>query len=100
MFSALDVRVTLIEPRGSFLDFIDTATIQDFTHQIRENGVDLRLGVHLGRAHLTLRATEGYPGNNPGRALSEEEIRVSFDVNDRVNVFGQSLLLNQCKRSH
>jgi NAD(P) transhydrogenase len=44
MFSALDVRVTLIEPRNSFLDFIDSALIHDFTHQIRENGVDLRLG--------------------------------------------------------
>ena len=44
MFSALDVRVTLIEPRPSFLDFIDRGIIQDFTHQIRENGVDLRLG--------------------------------------------------------
>jgi NAD(P) transhydrogenase len=44
MFSALDVRVTLIEPRDTFLDFIDTGIIQDFTHQIRENGVDLRLG--------------------------------------------------------
>ncbi len=44
MFSALDVRVTLIEPRESFLDFIDKALIDDFTHQIKENGVDLRLG--------------------------------------------------------
>ena len=44
MFSALDVRVTLIEPRETFLDFIDRGIIQDFTHQIRENGVDLRLG--------------------------------------------------------
>ncbi len=44
MFSALDVRVTLIEPRETFLDFIDRALIQDFTHQILENGVDLRLG--------------------------------------------------------
>ena len=44
MFSTLDVRVTLIEPRESFLDFIDNALIQDFTHQIKENGVDLRLG--------------------------------------------------------
>ena len=44
MFSALDVRVTLIEPRDSFLDFIDKRLIEDFTHQIRENGVDLRLG--------------------------------------------------------
>jgi len=44
MFSALDVRVTLIEPRESFLDFIDHRLIEEFTHQIRENGVDLRLG--------------------------------------------------------
>ncbi|EBA14809.1 soluble pyridine nucleotide transhydrogenase [Roseobacter sp. SK209-2-6] len=44
MFSALDVRVTLIEPRDSFLDFIDRTLIQEFTHQIRENGVDMRLG--------------------------------------------------------
>jgi len=44
MFSALDVRVTLIEPRDSFLDFIDRATIEEFVHQIKENGLDLRLG--------------------------------------------------------
>ncbi|NRB20541.1 MAG: Si-specific NAD(P)(+) transhydrogenase [Rhodobacteraceae bacterium] len=44
MFSTLDVRVTLIEPRDTFLDFIDSTLIQEFTHQIRENGVDLRLG--------------------------------------------------------
>lgn len=44
MFSALDVRITLIEPRDSFLDYIDRTLIQEFTHEIRENGVDLRLG--------------------------------------------------------
>ena len=44
MFAALDISVTLIEPRDTFLDFIDKAIIQDFTHQIKENGVDLRLG--------------------------------------------------------
>ena len=44
MFSALDVRVSLIEPRETFLDFIDRHTIQEFTHQARENGLDLRLG--------------------------------------------------------
>ena len=43
MFSALDVRVTLVEPRDSFLDFIDRTLIHEFTHEIRENGVDLRL---------------------------------------------------------
>jgi NAD(P) transhydrogenase len=44
MFAALDIRVTLIEPRDSFLDFIDTGTIREFAHHIAENGVDLRLG--------------------------------------------------------
>ncbi len=44
MFSALDVRVSLIEPRETFLDFIDNTIIHEFTHQIRDNGVDLRLG--------------------------------------------------------
>lgn len=47
MFAALDVRVTLIEPRPTFLDFIDRFTISEFTHLIRENGVDLRLGAPI-----------------------------------------------------
>ncbi|MGB0798272.1 MAG: Si-specific NAD(P)(+) transhydrogenase [Planktomarina sp.] len=49
MFAALDVRVTLIEPRETFLDFIDKALIQEFTHQIKENGVDLRLGSPIAK---------------------------------------------------
>jgi len=44
MFSALDVRVTLVEPRATFLDFIDKTLIAEFTQQIRTNGVDIRLG--------------------------------------------------------
>ena len=44
MCSALDVRVTLIEPRDTFLDFLDKTLIAEFTQQIRSNGVDIRLG--------------------------------------------------------
>ncbi|WP_322867874.1 Si-specific NAD(P)(+) transhydrogenase [Aquicoccus sp. G2-2] len=44
MFSALDVRITLIEPRETFLDYIDRTIIEEFVHEIRDNGVDLRLG--------------------------------------------------------
>lgn len=44
MFAALNIRVTLIEPRDSFLDFIDKRTINEFSHLIADNGVDLRLG--------------------------------------------------------
>jgi NAD(P) transhydrogenase len=64
MFAALDVRVTLIEPRESFLDFIDTTLISDFTHQIKENGVDLRLGSKVERiedngAHIEISMENG-----------------------------------------
>ncbi|GHA48970.1 NAD(P)(+) transhydrogenase [Amylibacter ulvae] len=44
MMQALDVKVTLIEPRKTFLDFIDATLIQDFSHEIRDMGLDLRLG--------------------------------------------------------
>ncbi len=49
MFSALDVRVTLVEPRDTFLDFIDKTLIAEFTQQIRTNGVDLRLGSNVDK---------------------------------------------------
>ncbi|MDU8929386.1 Si-specific NAD(P)(+) transhydrogenase [Alisedimentitalea sp. MJ-SS2] len=49
MFAALDVRVTLIEPRDSFLDYIDRHTIDEFTHHVRVMGLDLRLGSPISR---------------------------------------------------
>lgn len=44
IFSALDVRVTLIEPRDGFLDFIDRELVDDFIHQLRDRGVNFRFG--------------------------------------------------------
>ncbi len=44
IFSALDVHVTLVEPRDSMLDFIDRELIDDFTHQLRDRGMVLRFG--------------------------------------------------------
>ncbi|WP_307437009.1 Si-specific NAD(P)(+) transhydrogenase [Labrys monachus] len=44
IFSALDVAVTLIEPRSSFLDFIDKELIDEFMHELRDRNVGLRLG--------------------------------------------------------
>ena len=49
IFSALDVGVTLIEPRPSFLDFVDQELIEDFTHQLRDQGVVIRLGAAVDR---------------------------------------------------
>lgn len=47
IFSALDIPVTLVEPRTSMLDFIDTELLQDFTFQLRDRGMALRFGAKV-----------------------------------------------------
>ena len=44
IFSALDVLVTLIEPRQTFLDFIDKELIDELVHDFRDRKLALRLG--------------------------------------------------------
>ena len=44
IFNALDVAVTLVEPRPSFLDFVDRELIQEFVHDLRDRNLALRLG--------------------------------------------------------
>ena len=44
IFSALDVKVTLVEGRSTFLDFIDREIIEELMHELRDRGVALRLG--------------------------------------------------------
>ena len=44
IFSALDVAVTLIEPRPELLDFVDRELVDEFVHTLRDRGVSLRLG--------------------------------------------------------
>jgi NAD(P) transhydrogenase len=44
IFSALDVPVTLIEPRQTILDFVDREVVEDFIHQMRDRGMTVRLG--------------------------------------------------------
>jgi NAD(P) transhydrogenase len=55
IFSALDVAVTLIEPRPTFLDFIDKELIDEFMHELRDRNVALR----LGSAVNSIEQTEG-----------------------------------------
>ncbi len=47
IFSALDVHVTLVEPRDSMLDFIDYELVADFMHQLRDRGVVMRFGAKV-----------------------------------------------------
>lgn len=49
IFSALDVAVTVVEPRATFLDFIDREIIDEFVHQLRDRGIAFRLGVPVSK---------------------------------------------------
>jgi NAD(P) transhydrogenase len=53
IFSAMDVPVTLIEPRETFLDFIDREIIDEFVHDLRNRGMAVRLGVGVSRMERT-----------------------------------------------
>lgn len=44
IFSALDVHVTVVEPRTEMLTFLDKEMVEDFTHQLRDRGMALRFG--------------------------------------------------------
>ena len=52
IFSALDVPVTIIEPRQQFLEFIDREIIEEFVHDLRKRGIQLRLGARVDSVEL------------------------------------------------
>jgi len=49
IYSALDVPVTIVEPRENFLEFVDREIIEEFVHDLRKRGVQLRLGARVDR---------------------------------------------------
>jgi NAD(P) transhydrogenase len=52
IFSALDVPVTIIEPRNNFLEFIDREILEEFVHDLRKRGVNFRLGCRVDHVEL------------------------------------------------
>jgi NAD(P) transhydrogenase len=64
IFSALDVRVTLIEARSQMLEFIDRELLANFIYDIRDRGIALRLGctvkgIELNGTACTIRLEDG-----------------------------------------
>ena len=49
IFNALDVAVTLVDTRPSILDFVDRELIEEFTHELRDRNLALRLGSAVTR---------------------------------------------------
>ncbi len=52
IFSALDVRVTLVEPNSHLLPFIDREVTDEFLHDLRDRGVVMRLGCKVTSAEV------------------------------------------------
>ena len=52
IFSALDISVTVVEPRANILGFVDDELIAEFTHDLRDRGMKLRLGCRAERVSL------------------------------------------------
>jgi len=71
IFSALDVAVTVVEPRPTFLDFIDRELIDVFTNLLRDRGVSMRLGA---------KATEVHRRDNCAEVMLEDGRTVRADL--------------------
>ena len=53
IFSALDVKVTIVEPSDGLLPFIDRELADEFVHDLRDRGVSLRFGTKVVSARTT-----------------------------------------------
>jgi len=52
IYSALDVPVTIVEPRRDFLEFIDREIIEEFIHDLRKRGIQFRLGARVDSVEI------------------------------------------------
>lgn len=95
IFSALDIAVTLIEPRGTFLDFVDKELIAEFTHDLRDRNLGLRLGTSV-----TAVSTEGGRVTSTladGRKVSTEMLLFAagrVGATDRLNLDAAGLAVD------
>jgi NAD(P) transhydrogenase len=53
IFSALDVRVTILEPSETLLPFLDRELVDEFVHDLRDRGVSVRFGSKVKAAYAT-----------------------------------------------
>ena len=72
IFSALDISVTVIEPRAHILTFIDDELIAEFTHELRDRGIKLRLGCRAER--VTVQGQNCIVDLGDGRRVKSEMV--------------------------
>ncbi len=73
IFAALDVPVTLIDPRARLLEFMDSEIVDNLVHLMRDNGMTLRMGGMVDRIRF---AANGNPVCmlEDGRQVSSEVV--------------------------
>ena len=52
IFAKLDVKVTIVEPREHYLEFIDQEIVEEFTHCLRDSGIRFILGATVKNVFL------------------------------------------------
>ena len=72
IFSALDISVTVIEPRAHILSFIDDELIAEFTHELRDRGIKLRLGCRAEK--VSRRGNHCFVDLSDGRRVKSEMV--------------------------
>ncbi|MEM7330005.1 MAG: Si-specific NAD(P)(+) transhydrogenase [Pseudomonadota bacterium] len=72
IFSALDISVTVVEPRAHILSFIDDELIAEFTHELRDRGVKMRLGCRAER--VTRQGQSCFVDLSDGRRIKSEMV--------------------------
>ncbi|MFI4974612.1 MAG: Si-specific NAD(P)(+) transhydrogenase [Caulobacterales bacterium] len=63
IFSALDIKVTVLEPTDGLLPFVDRELTDEFVHDLRDRGVSLRFGCTVKAAYA----------ESPGHCVIETE---------------------------
>ena len=74
IFSALDVAVTIVEPRESFLDFVDREIIEEFIHELRDRGVTFRMGAKVTKVSRPKEGGAVVTEMADGRAIRSEMV--------------------------
>jgi len=74
IFSALDISVTLIDPRTKILDFVDREIMQYMVNQLRDRGVTFRLGHKVESITLDRQSGRQFCQLDSGRLVKAEMV--------------------------
>ena len=72
IFSALDISVTVVEPRAHILSFVDEELIAEFTHDLRDRGMKLRLGCRA--ESISSDGRHGFVDMSDGRRIKSDMV--------------------------